>query len=178
MQLTDALLDLCKTSKTPIIAIDGRAGAGKTTLASDLAVVLSPRYSIKIVHMDDLYPGWDDSLGAHLRDSLVALVDSHIKGEGYTISHFNWASNQFHSPMKFEKVDLLILEGVGSGQSAIRSNISALIWMEIDANQGLSRVIDRDGSSVAPHMDSWLLQQEQHFRSEDTYNRADFILTT
>ena len=46
MQLIDALLDLCSEIIQPIIAIDGPAGAGKTTLAHDikLALVKSGRH--------------------------------------------------------------------------------------------------------------------------------------
>ena len=40
---------------TRLIAIDGPSGAGKTTLARDVAAVLAA----PTIHMDDLYPGWD-----------------------------------------------------------------------------------------------------------------------
>ena len=55
MDLISALLDLCKGSERPIIAIDGLAGAGKTTLASNIHLALYPNYTSTIIHMDDLY---------------------------------------------------------------------------------------------------------------------------
>lgn len=40
---------------TRILAIDGRSGAGKSTLARTLAVAVGAQ----LVHVEDLYPGWD-----------------------------------------------------------------------------------------------------------------------
>ncbi|MCX6495721.1 MAG: hypothetical protein NTW23_00100, partial [Rhodoluna sp.] len=44
----------------PIIVIDGRAGAGKSTLALDLQNELfrSGESMPRVIHMDDLYEGW------------------------------------------------------------------------------------------------------------------------
>ncbi len=44
MDLIDALSDLCKDVAQPIIAIDGPAGAGKTTLSHDIKLALAQRY--------------------------------------------------------------------------------------------------------------------------------------
>jgi pantothenate kinase-related protein Tda10 len=48
---------------TRVVAIDGPAGSGKTTLAARLA----GRLRSPVVHMDDLYPGWDGLAEAPLR---------------------------------------------------------------------------------------------------------------
>ena len=80
MDLIDALSDLCKDVSQPIIAIDGPAGAGKTTLAHDIKLALAKRYSITEIHMDDLYDGWENALTSQLTDVLthIALSLIHI----------------------------------------------------------------------------------------------------
>src|SRR6476661_4492660 len=40
---------------TRLVAVDGPSGAGKTTLAAEVADALGA----PTIHMDDLYPGWD-----------------------------------------------------------------------------------------------------------------------
>ena len=77
MELIAALLDLCKDTSQPIIAIDGPAGAGKTTLALDIKLALAQRYSITEIHMDDLYDGWDNALTSQLTEVLEHVVKSH-----------------------------------------------------------------------------------------------------
>jgi para-aminobenzoate synthetase len=42
-----------------IIAIDGRSGAGKTTLAIELAATLRNHHKVSLFHLEDIYPGWD-----------------------------------------------------------------------------------------------------------------------
>ena len=178
MQLTDALLDLCSAKTPSIIAIDGPAGAGKTTLANNLALALSTSLGVNVIHMDDLYNGWENALGEELSRTLLHLTGAHLAAKPLNFSKFNWAASEFDESITVPAADLLILEGVGSGQNAIRENLTALLWIDIDYNQGLARVLERDGQSLENQMQKWLLQQEQHFRVEGTQNAADFILTT
>ena len=178
MDLIDALSDLCKDITQPIIAIDGPAGAGKTTLARDIKLALAQRYSITEIHMDDLYDGWDHALTSQLRDVLVHLVSAHKNSQPISISTYNWHEAAFNPATEIEKSELLILEGVGSGQMAIRDSLAALIWIDIEDSQGMARVLERDGNEIENQMRKWLSTQEQHFRDEGTQNAADFVLTT
>ena len=178
MDLIDALSDLCKGVSQPIIAIDGPAGAGKTTLAHDITLALAQRYSITEIHMDDLYDGWDNALTPQLSDVLAHIVSAHKSSKPISISTYNWHESAFNPATEIEKSELLILEGVGSGQMAIRDSLAALIWINIEDSQGLARVLERDGDAIENQMRKWLSTQEQHFRSEDTQNAADFVLTT
>jgi para-aminobenzoate synthetase len=41
-----------------IIAVDGRSGAGKTTLAVELAARLRAHHKVSLFHLEDIYPGW------------------------------------------------------------------------------------------------------------------------
>lgn len=178
MQLTDALFDLCNTSTQPIIAIDGAAGAGKTTLASHLTAALSLRYKVTTIHMDDLYNGWDNAFDHHLTDSLVLAAQSHKEAIQYSLRYFDWSQNHFREPAEITPCELLILEGVGSSQRAVRPFLNASIWIEVDPTIGLNRVLARDGDQISPQMQRWLTAQEQHFLNEGSAGAADFVLTT
>ena len=178
MNLIAALSDLCSKSARPIITIDGPAGAGKTTLAQDLFLAFSLDQSVRVIHMDDLYDGWEHGLTESLTKVLGYIASSHHAGEGYEISHFNWVKSEFEAPIVFKPTDLLILEGVGSGQSAIRKYVAASIWIGIDPLKGLERVIRRDGEDVAQEMRQWLISQELHFLRESTLEESDFVLTS
>lgn len=178
MQLTDALLDLCKSVDAPIIAIDGAAGAGKTTLASHLGAALSLKYRVATVHMDDLYNGWESAFDHHLRDALLLAVQSHRKSLPITLPRYNWQRGEYGDPLHLPTAQLLILEGVGSSQAAIRPFLTASIWLDIDPSLGLERVLARDGQEFSEHMQKWLRAQEQHFLIEESRVNADFMLTT
>lgn len=178
MDLIGALLDLCSATPQPIIAIDGPAGAGKTTLAREIAGALSNHYSTTMVHMDDLYDGWENALTSNLTSTLTKISSCHKSRKPISFATFNWRTKNFNSATVIESTDLLILEGVGSGQRATRESLSVLIWIEIDSKAGLDRVLLRDGYEYEKEMNKWLTTQEQHFHIEETKNAADFILTT
>ena len=178
MELIAALLDLCSTKERPIIAIDGPAGAGKTTLAHEIFLAISPRMSVNVIHMDDLYDGWDNALGEDLTKVLTHIVDQHKQKKSAKISKYNWTNSSFEDSEELAPADLLILEGVGSGDMAIQDDLAALIWIDIDPEIGVKRVIERDGAQVANEMRKWLGTQEEYFSQHSTREKADFILTT
>jgi uridine kinase len=178
MQLIAALTDLCKDKVRPIIAIDGPAGAGKTTLARELALAFSPKISVQVIHMDDLYAGWENALTDDLSKVLRYLVDQHESSLPAKIQRYNWIRSAFEESEELPVSDLLILEGVGSADKDLQDRFAALIWMEIDPEVGLVRVVNRDGVQVQDQMQKWLRTQEQHFLQHSTREKADFILTT
>lgn len=178
MNLISALLDLCSATQRPIIAIDGPAGAGKTTLARVIRLAMADRYQVNLLHMDNLYDGWDGALGPQLSQTLTYIVKTHHAGQNLNLSYYDWALSHFEEAREIPAKELLILEGVGSGQSAIRSNLTALVWIGIDEKVGLERVLERDGDYLSSQMDRWLATQGQHFLLEKTEESADFSLTT
>jgi uridine kinase len=178
MDLIDALLDLCKNDPRPIIAIDGPAGAGKTTLAENLHLALYPYFTSTIIHMDDLYDGWEKALTPELSNTLISIAHAHQASAPISLTKYDWAHSTFLPAEVIPPAQLLILEGVGSGQRAIRESLTALIWIDIDRRNGLTRVLERDGDGIKDPMQKWLVTQEQHFIDEKTDNAADFVLTT
>ncbi len=178
MDFIAALFDLCSKTTYPIISIDGPAGAGKTTLASEIYLALATKFSVEVIHMDDLYNGWENALTDDLAKVLSYISDCHLNQSEFEYCVFDWENSHFMVPKKFGPKQILILEGVGAGQSAISHARSVLIWMDIEAEVGYQRVLKRDGQSTAPEMSQWLRQQEKHFTLENTKNEADFILST
>lgn len=158
-----------------LIAIDGRAGAGKTTLAARFFRELSVKKRVEVIHMDDLYDGWENALDEHLTKTLESIVNAHQKKEGFEIDIFNWQSMSFDSKRQINPVDILILEGVGAGQKVVRDAGATLYWLDIDADDGIARVLKRDGNQIASQMKQWQIAQEIHFMRDMTRENAGHI---
>ena len=158
-----------------LIAIDGRAGAGKTTLAARFFDELSVNKRVDVIHMDDLYDGWENALDEHLTKTLESIVNAHQKKEGFEIDIFNWQSMSFDSKRQINPVDILILEGVGAGQKVVRDAGATLYWLDIDADDGIARVLKRDGNQIASQMKQWQIAQEIHFLRDMTRENAGHI---
>ena len=158
-----------------LIAIDGRAGAGKTTLAASFFEELSADKTVAVIHMDDLYDGWENALSERLTQTLESIVKSHQSKVAFEIDIFNWQSMSFDSKRVIHPVDILILEGVGAGQKVVRDAGATLYWLDIDAEVGIQRVLNRDGNQIASQMKQWQIAQEIHFLRDMTRENAGHI---
>lgn len=161
-----------------LLAIDGPAGAGKTTLAAKLEAGFTPTLSVQVIHLDDLYDGWANGLGQKLTDVLGLIVQSHKDQIDYQLPIFNWASMAFDSARSFSPVDVLIIEGVGACQKVVRDAGAATYWIDVDSHTGLERVLVRDGQQFKDQMISWQIYQNQHFASDQTRENCEFKLTS
>lgn len=161
-------------SHPQIILIDGPAGSGKTTLSLKLQAELN----CQVLHLDYLYNGWEDALGATLTKSLLEVVKAFVSGESSEVPIFDWNLMRYEGFRKIEASDVLIIEGVGAGQSAIRSFASKLYWVEADDEIGLRRVLERDGYEIEGAMRQWKEREAKHFEVERTREFADFIIST
>jgi uridine kinase len=157
-----------------IILIDGPAGAGKTTLS----LKLQSELNCQVIHLDYVYDGWDGAFGEKLTQTLTSLIATFRSGADFQLPVFNWESMSFDSTRIISAGEVLIIEGVGAGQSSVRALGSQLYWVEVDDEIGLQRVLDRDGIQIEKQMRRWKEREAEHFRQERTREFADFIIST
>ena len=161
-----------------LIAIDGRAGAGKTTLATQLHEELSHNKTVSVIHMDDLYNGWHNALSIDLTSKLETITAAFLTRVDILIPIFNWTTMSFDSSQLLVPSDVLIIEGVGAGQKVVRDGGAILYWLDIEPEDGLARVLARDGMEIEIHMRQWQVDQEAHFQRDATRKHADHVLTS
>lgn len=160
-----------RNKNTRIIAIDGPAGGGKTTLAERIASQSS--FKSLTVHMDDLYDGWENALSPTLTKTLVqSIAVPASMGKSFSYRKFDWFTSKFSEEMRCPLPELLILEGVGSGQKAVRQYLDQLIWIDIESEIGLTRVLHRDGDYLESEMRVWQMREIAHFNGDNTRDCA------
>ena len=92
------------------------------------------------------------------------------------LTKYDWINDRAGPTFTVPPVELLIIEGVGSGQSSIREFVETKIWIDLEPIGGLRRVLARDGFEIEEQMRRFLQQQEIHFVQEGTRAAADFHL--
>lgn len=163
---------LCGT--TTVVAVDGPSGAGKTDFAAALAGRIP---SAHILHMDDLYPGWDglDQAVADLHDQILAPI---ARGEQASYRRWDWEHDRYAGWHTLPTAALLLVEGVGSGAGKGAELESMLIWLEADRDVRFQRGAERDGETFIPHWKRWAVQEDALFLADATRDRADLIINT
>ncbi|HEY1665193.1 MAG TPA: hypothetical protein VGG54_05845 [Trebonia sp.] len=154
-----------------VIAIDGRSGSGKTSLAARLRSVLGA----PVVTLEDLYGGWDG-----LERGIDLLVSEVLEplsaGRAARVPRYNWVTAAWEAPLVLAPPEVLIVEGVGAGARRAAAYASLLVWVESAASVRKKRALDRDGETFSPYWDMWVAQEEAMLAREHTPDRADIVL--
>jgi len=177
-EVNPILAEISKVSslnaRPTLIAIDGPAGSGKTSLANQLASNLK---SATTIHMDDLYNGWEDALTATLTRHLEEwILDPLTHHQTVKYQKFDWTSGAYGPPTEIKDVELLILEGVGAAQARIRQQADLTIWIEVGPQIGLARVLNRDGAQILPYMLKWQERESAHFLIDQTKENCQIFV--
>ncbi len=158
---------------TVVVAVDGRAGAGKTTFGEALADELGAVH----VDIENAYPGWDGlEEGARVaREELLAPIAA---GQAGVLPQWDWLASRPGEPLVVEPPEFLVLSGTGSGAAANEPYLSLLVWMELGDDERRRRALERDGELFEMHWDRWSKQVEGHLAREQTRARADAVVDT
>ena len=167
------LLDLPQSKPTPVVLIDGKAGSGKSTFARLLQdqVFQETKQSPKVVHMDDLYPGWEGLTQGSLY--LVENILKPIKLTGKSQwQRWDWANDKRGGPdpgngwREFDGENMLIVEGCGSvtPQSAELADLT--IWIEAELQTRKERFETRDRGLFSNFWNSWSAQEDEFFQEK------------
>jgi uridine kinase len=154
---------------TRLVCVDGPSGSGKSTLAARLATLLGHP---PVLHMDDLYPGWDGLAAAVplLHEQVVAPLAA---GRPARYRRYDWIRGEFAEEHDVGTPPLLVVEGVASGAQVVSGSTVLLVWVEAPRDERLRRGIARDGETYRPHWERWARQEAAHFAADDTAARAD-----
>jgi len=161
-----------QAGRTRVVAIDGRSGAGKTSLAARLRSELGA----PVVTLEELYGGWDG-----LERGIDLLVSEVLEplsaGRAARVPRYDWVTDAWGTPWVLEPPEVLIVEGVGAGARRTAVYESVVAWMEVPASVRKKRALDRDGETFAPYWDMWAAQEDAMLARERTPERADLVIT-
>ena len=179
-----------RCGSTRVVAIDGPAGAGKTTFANSLAVELGGTPSagagafdpaaplatdVRILHADDMYEGWA-GLDA-LEDLLVGEILAPLAADrDASFRMWDWERDARGATVPVPAPEVLIIEGVGAASRAARGFASLVIWVDAPADVRTSRGIARDGEEERHHWEAWQPAEAEHHAREGTRAAADFVV--
>lgn len=157
-----------------LVCVDGPAGSGKTTLAAAVAAGGADRGpgGVHLLHTDDLLDGWEGlpTLGVRLRTRVVEPLAS---GRAARYRRYDWVAGAPAEEHVVAPMDLLVLEGVGTGDPALAAHRATLVWVEAPDDLRLARGLARDGEELRQRWQAWMQEETALFRRHRTRERAD-----
>ena len=158
-----------------IIAVDGRSGAGKTTIAVELATMLRRHRSVSLFHLEDIYPGWDGLAGGVER-YIETVLQPLGAGTPATWTAWDWESRHDGDSRTTEPAPVVLVEGVGSSHGRAADFLDAVIWVDAPSQARKKRALDRDGDTYAPFWDLWAEQEERLLDGSGVPAGADIVV--
>jgi len=153
-----------------LICVDGPAGSGKTTLAEELSALAGA----PVVHMDDLFKGWEGL--AHISEQLDSLLPPLAEDRPGRYRRWDWPGHRWAETVVVRPAPLLVLEGVGSAPLAHAHLVTVLAWVEVPYELRMARGLARGGVGVAENWRQWAVDEQDLFARERTRERADVVL--
>jgi uridine kinase len=168
--------------------VDGPAGAGKTSFATELALALQPGLGeIPVVHGDDVYEGWDVVPGAASRVAAFAALGRRLdtwllqpfrRGHDAVVPRWDWYAAAWGAPVTVPAAPVVILEGVGLAARDLREHAVLTVWLDADADVRLERVLGRDGAGIRDELLAWQRDEAAWHELDGTRAAADVRLAT
>lgn len=182
--VAQAVSSLRREKERLLVAIDGRAAAGKSTLAARLADLLH----CPVVHADDFYlqpaqrtPERYQIPGGNLDyERLLAQVILPWKRDGaFFLQPYDAHTDTYGPGRRISGAGLLIVEGSYSTQPVLRSACDLCVFLSTDPETQLSRIAQRNGrKAVRMFREKWIPLEEYYFSSCRTEEESDLCFIT
>lgn len=155
-----------------IIAIDGRSGAGKTTIAIELAARLRAHHKVSLFHLEDIYPGWN-GLAAGVERYITTVLAPLRSGQAAEWVTWDWEKHYDGAVRVTLPAEIVIVEGVGAASDAARPLLDAVVWAEAPDDERRARALSRDGSTYEPYWDLWAAQEVEWLTADAVLENID-----
>ncbi len=164
-----------------VIAVDGRAASGKTTLAS----LLAKETGAAVFHADDFFlppdlrtvqrlsqPGGN----IHYERLKSEVIDNLRSGKPFSYGVFDCSVMAVNSSACVEPNEITVIEGSYSQHPFLGNYADIKIFMTVDPNEQIKRITARNGSEKAEIFKSkWIPMEEKYFSHFLIKEKADFV---
>ncbi len=182
--ITKLVSKLADQIPTPIVLIDGRAGAGKSSFAELLRNNLFRELesSPRLVAMEDLYEGWGglEAGSLYLLQSILRPLHQGLEANWQVWDWGKSVRGNDGEPgngwRSFAGGNVLIIEGCGaiSSETALLANLR--VWIESPEAVRKARYSQRDGGKFDDQWLNWASQEDQFIQIHKPKELVDWIV--
>ena len=145
-----------------LVAVDGRGGAGKSTLARALAAACG---GAPVVRVDDfLYwrdiEGWWPRLEREALRPLLSGLPARFRVRDLANDPLGQGLGRWAT---VPPADVVIVEGITSSRQAISADLTMALWVHAPCGERLRRAINRDGPQRRSLWIEWMRLEDEFF---------------
>lgn len=174
--------DKVKKQDFCVVAIDGMAGAGKTTLSKEL----KKYYGIKanVISIDDFYQPWivnslNNGLAPHINKTRILneiLKPIYLKKDIH-YTPFNCKEQRYEDDIYLKYKPISIIEGSYSCLPIFEIYYDLELLLITSTIQQKRRLLKREGENNFKNFEEiWLPRESKYFLETDIINRMDLVL--
>ena len=158
-----------------LVAVDGRGGAGKSTLARMLAAACG---GAPVVRVDDfLYwrdiEGWWPRLEREALRPLLSGLPARFRVRDWAFDPLGQGLDGWAT---VPAADVVIVEGITSSRQAISADLAMALWVHAPRSERLRRAIARDGQQRQSLWMEWMRLEDEFFARDGAAERADYVV--
>lgn len=165
-----------------VIAIDGRCGGGKTTLAT----LLKERFSAVVISVDDFFlrpeqrtperfaqPGGNMDRERLWEEVLLPLS----RHQTFTYHPFDCHTLSLSDPVAVEPALLTIVEGSYSCHPELWDFYDLHVFVDVDKDEQLRRITLRNGADMANiFAERWIPMEERYFTAFEIAKYCEMVV--
>ncbi len=177
-----AIADLARRKNHVILAIDGPAAAGKSTLAQLLATL----YEAPVIHMDDFFlpptlrtserlakPGGN----LHRERFLEEVIPSLRQNLSFSYGLYNCSQQRIDGAQQIPAAPLHIVEGSYSHHPDWQNIYDLRIFLQVDPADQERRIRQRNGEEMWKRFrDLWIPMEHNYFETFDIMRKSHIFL--
>ena len=179
--LVSKIESLLRQRKRAVIAIDGGACSGKTTLSN----LLSERFFAAVVHTDDFFlrpeqrtperlaqAGGNFDRERFYKEVIVPLQ----KKEAFSYQRFDCHTMTLAETVEIPFTPLLIIEGSYSHHPLFDGCYDLRVFLQISPDLQKKRVLQRNPENSDMFLNRWIPLEERYFKTFSVKNQANFVI--
>lgn len=185
-QLLTAAAALLAAKRPAFLAIDGRCGSGKTTLAAALAAEMAG-VPCQIIHMDDFYlppsdrvENWLEIPAANMD---LARLESELlrplrAGQPGVYRPYSCRTASYGPAATLRPEGLVVIEGSYALHERLRPLYDLRVFVSCTPTVQRTRLQQREGDRWPAFAERWIPLEEGYFAAQDPAASCDLLLDT
>ena len=177
----EEIKSILKEKETAIIAIDGRCGSGKTTLAN----AISEDFNCNVFHMDDFYLPLEKRTKERLDESggnidrqrfLEEVIVPARNSEAVFYKAFDCKLQSLKPTVTMKPKSIVIIEGSYSCHNDFYALYDLHIFLTILSETQKERIIKRNGEDGYKAFENkWIPFEEKYFKEQDVKSKCELV---